>query len=189
MWFKYHPDLTFDQSQFVPAFLWFKCPIFHCNCFSKALNKISIHIHRFRYKNLFDNWIMSILLKVASCSQVRRFLNLFKSSKRTCRPLGNCRRKKPTFSFDCTFTAIMYIHILKRRWLTLCWPRGTACENSVCDRISSQRPLDDDTLDLSTDQSGALHHNNSMCLAAAWEHATSPAWMETLEPTNLRPVY
>lgn len=27
--------------------------------------------------------------------------------------------------------------------------------------------LDDVTLDLSTDQSGALHHNNSMYLAAA----------------------
>ena len=48
--------------------------------------------------------------------------------------------------------------------------RDSEGEQSVSEQITYQSPLDDVTVDLSTDQNRALHHINSMRLTAAGEH-------------------
>lgn len=48
--------------------------------------------------------------------------------------------------------------------------RDSEGEQCVSEQITYQSPLDDVTVDLSTDQNRALHHINSMRLTAVGEH-------------------
>lgn len=47
------------------------------------------------------------------------------------------------------------------------------------EQITYQSPLDDVTLDLSTDQSRALHHNSSMCWTVACQQP------ERMQPASM----
>lgn len=51
--------------------------------------------------------------------------------------------------------------------------------DSEIEQITYQSPLDDVTLNLSTDQSRSLHHNNLMCLAEACQQP------ESMQPASM----